>query len=77
MHGKLKAKKKKIHRCSQKLEVNGHKLQFGFIISQEILFLENNDRYAPGLPYMHHIINGWFIYLAVFTSIYTRKWHTL
>lgn len=59
------------------LEINDHELQFGFIISREILFLENNERYAPGLPYMHHIIYGWFIYLAVFASIDTRKWQTL
>lgn len=59
------------------LEINGHELQFGFIISREILFLENNERYAPGLPYMHHIIYGWFILLAVFASIDTRKWQVL
>lgn len=28
------------------LEINGHELQFRFIISREILFLENNNRYV-------------------------------
>lgn len=44
------------------LEINGHELQFGFIISREILFLENNNRYVCTWFALHAPYNLWFVH---------------